>query len=173
MKILPNYQRKKSCYNCGYHPNLAVAICGLYARSVENDSVCVEYTLNKYEYWVVQNSFDTPATSALMCVEACNSMVDCFPELSLKRGVVYSKTNADNCSDDHFTEYPHTWCETPEGDIVDPTKAQFHLLGELIYREIDEEDVRKCMGCGTFYSESSSGLYGLCGQCKWSRVGLE
>jgi len=123
---------------------------------------------HKYEQWVFDNGFNDPNVSLRMCVEVCNIMVECFPELSLKRGVVYSEVNADNLSDTYFQEYPHTWCVTPEGEIIDPTKSQFHLLGELVYREMNETDIRKCMGCGTFYSESSSRVSGHCGKCKWS-----
>lgn len=101
--------------------------------------------------WIAER-YSTRDKAYCRCDSATAAMVDAFPELRRVRG--YYAT---------FTE--HWWCEDAEGNIVDPTAAQFS--GQGSYQELTDEEVEQhvpsgvCMDCGdpvyrgaTFCSES-------------------
>lgn len=80
------------------------------------------------------------------CTQATDEMVAAFPELRRVAGFANNR--------EHF------WCETADGEIIDPTVQQFFrdemefcVLGRasVDYREFrpgDEVRVGKCMNCG-------------------------
>lgn len=67
------------------------------------------------------------------CEDATDAMVAAFPELRRVRGHVTMLAAPDGDT----RPWPHWWCVTPEGEIVDPTRAQFP--GPLDYEEHDED----------------------------------
>lgn len=75
------------------------------------------------------------------CLEATEAMKMHFPELRRVRGFV---TLMDG------SEHAHWWLVAPDGEIVDPTRAQFDPAIAL-YDPLDEskpEPVGKCANCG-------------------------
>lgn len=87
------------------------------------------------------------------CDEATRKMAAAFPELRRACGFVHWDAGHRQVRDQHW------WCVTPEGVIVDPTKAQFQgaVPGTLLlYEELDlskPEDRKRvptgrCMDCG-------------------------
>lgn len=74
-----------------------------------------------------------------LCVNACKEMSEAFPELVTVRGHVY-------CS---WGKRGHVWLTDPDGNIVDPTRAQFP---DPIHYEPwapgEEVRVGTCMNCG-------------------------
>jgi hypothetical protein len=96
-------------------------------------------------------------------------MMQAFPELSRRNGVVFSYENLDNVNPKYPKQYPHAWLVTEKGYIVDPTRSQFDLLGELQYKELDPcNEIRKCMGCGVYYDAGVARNSAFCGKCEWS-----
>jgi hypothetical protein len=86
-----------------------------------------------------------------------------FPELTLKKGYVFSFQNPDNAHPDFPKQYPHAWLVDPSGKIIDPTVLQFCMLGELHYKEAALEDMQShCEGCGQYCKGR------FCGKCHWS-----
>lgn len=69
---------------------------------------------------------------------------------------------------------PHWWCVTPDGDVYDPTAAQFPSNGEGDY--IPFNGIVECSQCGKETSESEAylhGNYALCSlECQFRFVGL-
>lgn len=90
-----------------------------------------------YAEWIEANVPENPTN---MCEEVTACMVKAFPELTRVRG--------------HYCDLlqgrrPHWWCVTPDGEIVDPTAAQFAPYGE--YDPIDESKgtpTGPCPNCG-------------------------
>lgn len=81
-----------------------------------------------------------------MCGHATDEMVKSFPELTRTGGFVHHDNGG-------ITE--HWWCVTSDGEVVDPTAAQF-ATGSLRYEEFDPADqehrenvrVGRCLNCG-------------------------
>jgi hypothetical protein len=67
-------------------------------------------------------------------------MVEAFPELIRMRG--------------WWGWIEHWWCKTPDGTIVDPTRHQWPLDRDAVYKEfrdgVDPEPLGKCMNCGDY-----------------------
>lgn len=79
------------------------------------------------------------------CHAAVEDMVVAFPELRVVRG--------------YYGGCSHWWCETPDGEVVDPTAAQFEP-GDS-YVEYDGPDpLGKCMNCGSYVW--TGGFSGFC-----------
>jgi hypothetical protein len=110
--------------------------------------------MDQYLLWINKRiqSFDDALGT---CQEVVAEMKAAFPELLIKKGVVYSKNNPDNYDKQTPKEYPHWWLEAEKGEIVDPTVQQFTLIGEVIYKEIKNPTFR-CKGCGGYKEDSDS-----------------
>lgn len=78
------------------------------------------------------------------CREESLAMADAFPELRLVRGHV-------RCANGR--RYPHWWCVDPDDVVLDPTAAQFALVGILDYEPHPDgapEPTGKCPNCGEY-----------------------
>src|SRR5262249_55639991 len=90
------------------------------------------------------------------CREVTEAMAAAFPELERVRG--------------HYVcpqvgEREHWWCETRDGDVVDPTAAQFPSGGDgtyLPWSEGQPEPVGKCRCCGGYVFIQSKWAPSLC-----------
>lgn len=95
----------------------------------------------RYLDWI-RNYRDRQRDLRMMCFFASEEMLETFLELLLCRGTV--------------NWHPHWWCQTREGEVLDPTLPQFEDLGDIIvYRRIDESKADllptgKCPNCGEF-----------------------
>lgn len=87
-----------------------------------------------YDDWIRIN-FPTRLEALGVCQSATKLMCDKFPELKRVSGWLDGRD--------------HVWCVTSDGNIVDPTRAQYGLIGEYVAWEPgDEVCVGKCMNCG-------------------------
>lgn len=96
--------------------------------------------MNKYIEWIQEN-VSSPLGS---CRETTEKMNQVFPELRRVRGFY-------NCF--VWGKREHWWLVDPEGNIVDPTVAQFPSKGTGEYIELDEteeEPTGKCINCGGY-----------------------
>lgn len=78
------------------------------------------------------------------CKEATVQMKECFPELTRIRGHYYCPI---------WGEREHWWLTTPQGEIIDPTVAQFPSKGIGHYEpwnESKKEPTGKCPNCGDY-----------------------
>ncbi len=81
------------------------------------------------------------------CAEAVNGMVALFTELKAVRG--HARLLTPNLPDYERKDWPHWWCVTEAGEIVDPTRSQFP--GDIEYVPLDEskgEPTGRCPNCG-------------------------
>lgn len=96
------------------------------------------------------------------CHEACLALQQVIPELELVRGYYISIGNYS----------PHWWLRTPEGTIIDPTRAQFDSGG--IYEEFNGSV--ECEQCGKEIAEEDiipMGSYPVCSNtCARKLVGV-
>lgn len=93
---------------------------------------------HKYQRWV--DNQVGPYTRG-MCGKCTEQMTQRFPELKRCSGWAI-----DACGQ----MYEHYWCETEDGEIVDPTVSQF-LFKIVTYRYFVPGDVikvGKCLECG-------------------------
>lgn len=74
-----------------------------------------------YAQWIAKH-FPTRGDAVAACASATAMMVKAFPELRRVRG--------------YYSGREHWWCETADGDVVDPTAAQYDSDGE--YAALDE-----------------------------------
>ena len=91
--------------------------------------------LNKYKEWIDKN-YPTRESAVTNCHYACEKMKEVFPELKIVAGWINGAE--------------HWWCKDPNGEVVDPTFAQYQLNNPR-YREFKPGDsvrVGKCMECG-------------------------
>lgn len=73
------------------------------------------------------------------CQQASTEMQSAFPELRIVKGHVYTT----------WGKRAHWWLVTEQGDVVDPTAAQFpNILEYEEWRPGMEVRVGKCMNCG-------------------------
>lgn len=90
--------------------------------------------MKQYDDWIKAN-YPTRLEAVGMCQSASRKMVEAFPELTRVPGWLDGRD--------------HVWCVTPDGHIVDPTRAQYGLIGEYVaWKPGDEVCVGKCMNCG-------------------------
>jgi hypothetical protein len=92
---------------------------------------------DRYTTWIAAQTEDPQGR----CAEATLAMQAAFPELRRVRGHVITAGR----------DRPHWWLVTPDGDIIDPTAAQFQTL--CFYQPWDEaqsEPTGKCPNCGGY-----------------------
>lgn len=92
----------------------------------------------QYKVWI-QDNVDEPYGN---CYSFSVKMQEVFPELTLVRGHYYCPV---------WGERQHWWLTDPDGDVVDPTAAQFPSTGIGHYEPWDEnqpEPTGKCPNCG-------------------------
>src|SRR5690625_6074281 len=101
-----------------------------------------------YNDWISEH-YPTPDSARLRCAEATAEMCDSFPELNRARGHVLVGV-----------QYrPHWWCESPAGEVIDPTAHQWESPPIVYERlESEEEPHGKCMYCGDRSEEHTSEL---------------
>ncbi len=93
------------------------------------------------------------------CYSACEEMQKKFPELILIRGHVVTGTwwKIFGGDPDQYLDpgNGHFWLETKQGEIVDPTRGQFHTPEDTLYLAFDESKSNtlptgKCPNCGDY-----------------------
>jgi len=90
-----------------------------------------------YQHWIDQN-----VDVAGRCKEITEAMVKEFPELRRVRGHYYCWI---------WGEREHWWLVTSDGEVIDPTAAQFPSKGEGRYVEFDgQEPTGMCPNCGEY-----------------------
>lgn len=100
------------------------------------------------------------------CVGFTEKLAKLHPELTLQAGFVHFKTFADQ----GFKGSEHWWCLTPEGQIIDPSVAQFGEVTEanpLVYTPFNPDThkiiIGKCMNCGwEIYGLEAEGPLSVC-----------
>ncbi len=111
-------------------------------------------TTAKYQTWIDRWRGSNDPVGA--CVQATNAMVAEFPERTRVRRHVFGP----RCP---VTGWPHWWCETDDGDLVDPSASQFPAIFD--YVAIDEsapEPTGKCMECGDYCYDTSGACSPAC-----------
>ena len=99
-----------------------------------------------YAEWIKDyiESIGGPEATLQKCGAATEAMVHDFPELKRVRGHVLVPTRGEP-----HKKWPHWWCVAPNGDIVDPTAAQFPFIIDYIpHDEAKGEPTGKCPDCG-------------------------
>lgn len=94
-----------------------------------------------YAEWI--ESQQLPQLPCGMCEHVSREMAVAFPELRLARGhyIPWAETK----------HYPHWWCVTPDGVVVDPTAGQFVGVGPGDYVEhVGDEPTGRCYECGVY-----------------------
>ncbi len=110
--------------------------------------------MNKYEQWIAAR-LQTGADPFCKCAEWTQDMLQDFPELKRVRGEVTLSS---------LMTREHWWLEDPEGNVVDPTAAQFKQpyyggASILVYCARDEsqpEPTGMCPNCGEYCYEGSA-----------------
>lgn len=106
-----------------------------------------------YTDWIAEN---VVGTGYGKCAEVTTAMAMMFPELTRVRGHYYCPW---------WGERAHWWLATPEGEIVDPTAAQFPSQGAGEYvpwREGDPQPTGKCLNCGEYAYHGDTFCSRLC-----------
>ncbi len=104
---------------------------------------------SEYEKWIT--AFCSRNEDALLgkCREAVAEMIEAFPELVEVRGHVLTV----------WGKRGHIWCRTPDGEIIDPTQAQFPSIFEYEpWVPGAEVMVGRCMNCGVVIWRSVESL---------------
>lgn len=89
-----------------------------------------------------------------------------FPELRMQAGFFGADPTGPDVMPD-FSYVEHWWCVTPDGEIVDPTRAQFgDSTGQ--YWPYDENvhkiQIGRCINCGDYiYGLKKDGPASVCG----------
>ena len=99
----------------------------------------------EYKKWIMENY---PNPNKATSIEAVQTMKKEFSELKIIRGQVLVLEIYDSPPIRVF----HCWCETPEGELVDPTAHQFPIP-ILSYEPLDEsrgDPTGGCLYCGGF-----------------------
>ena len=108
----------------------------------------VTYTKAIQEIQQVQQALGSRSLRGT-CYTSCRQLMEMHPELVLVRG---------HYLDPDWGSQEHWWCQTPEGEIVDPTKEQFPSMGMGVYKPWDEsqdEPTGLCPDCGGYCYEGS------------------
>lgn len=97
-------------------------------------------TCKKYQSWIDAN-YPTQESAYGQCRKAVQKMIEAFSELREVKG--HAETD--------WGQRQHFWCETPEGDVVDPTRKQYPGGRVYAYEEANEDTlvvVGPCAHCG-------------------------
>jgi hypothetical protein len=82
------------------------------------------------------------------CKQVTERMAAAFPELRRVRGHYVCPVDGPQ---------PHWWMVTPDGIILDPTKAQFASQSQGVYEPHEgPEPTGTCLNCGTFVFDGTS-----------------
>jgi hypothetical protein len=93
--------------------------------------------VNGYTEWIAAN---VPANPRGLCRSVTEQMQAAFPELRRVRGFFESALDA---------KVTHWWLETVDGQVVDPTAAQFQTTFEATYAAYAGPDpMGQCANCG-------------------------
>jgi hypothetical protein len=95
----------------------------------------------QYDLWISEH-YGSHEKAYGACAEATLAMQRAFPELTRVRGHYYCLA---------WGERQHWWLTDADGQIVDPTAAQFPSAGHGIYEpwiEGADEPTGKCPNCG-------------------------
>jgi hypothetical protein len=95
----------------------------------------------KYADWIRDYVEVRKGNVRQMCESATAAMVKAFPELERVPGSIRF---------DDSEGIEHWWCETAEGEVVDPTASQFseRSLSYVRWQPGMEVRVGRCMQCG-------------------------
>jgi len=92
-----------------------------------------------YAQWSAKNVLSDPRNK---CKEVTERMALAFPELERVRGHYVCPIEG---------RLPHWWMRTPNGQIVDPTRAQFSSKGDGLYEpHVGPEPKGFCLNCGEY-----------------------
>lgn len=114
---------------------------------------------DKYQEWIDSYTGEIYRN----CKDVTKEMKEDFPELRIAKGLVLIV--------DDFKRYPHQWCVTPEGEIVDPTAGQW--MGIMEYQEIKEDEpkpIGKCMNCGEWIFDNYKLKNFCCEDCHKANI---
>jgi len=105
--------------------------------------------------WISEH-YPTPESANLKCAEATLAMCAAFPELIRIRGSAMVGIDL----------RPHWWCETPNGEVIDPTAHQWPG-GVVFYERLqsEEECHGKCLDCGELLFRSLGDTSFHCAGC--------
>lgn len=108
-----------------------------------------------------------------LCQEVTEELVELCPELTPVFGVVRTTREQALLEDptDAGRDWPHWWCVTASGEIVDLTRGQFAMLEPLTYHTWSgEAPTGKCLHCGCFTRQGSSFCSNDCAEefASWS-----
>ncbi len=122
------------------------------------------------------------------CAAATAEMVEAFPELRVERGFVLAREEdrvdlptPDMCLEARRSVYhldvglfQHFWCVTAEGEVVDPTRAQFRPGLEPIYVAYDMVQhgplpSGKCPDCGEIVFPEQRGFCDKTCEARWEK----
>lgn len=99
--------------------------------------------MNRYEEWIDAFLAERKGYVRGDCASATLQMARAFPELKRVAGHVRVRDRFYETIQEHF------WCVDPDGQIVDPTEAQFQTVLEYIPWSPDKEvRVGRCVNCG-------------------------
>lgn len=123
----------------------------------------------KYSSWIALHYPDNTGTEAYgKCAEATELMVAEFPELLRVRGHYM-------CAIWGMRE--HWWCETADGEVIDPTANQFPTkgVGTYITYVPDErgEPTGKCLDCGEYTYDGRNFCSDRCERATRAYMGLD
>ncbi len=105
--------------------------------------------------WISEN-YPTAESATRRCAEATSSMCEAFPQLRRIRGHAMVAAQL----------RPHWWCETPEGEVIDPTAHQWPVAVAFYSPlESEEEPHGKCMNCGDLLFRSKGAESFRCENC--------
>lgn len=91
----------------------------------------------EYQSWI--DNYRANNITLGRCLVATAAMQKVFPELNIIKGHVY-------CI---WGKRGHAWCQTPNGNIVDPTADQFDFIFKYeSWKPGDEVYTGKCPDCG-------------------------
>lgn len=122
-------------------------VCGVDLGPNSDDGICAACD-DVYVTWMREH-----ATGDLtgQCEMLTQRMIEAFPELTRMRGHVHL---IGHHATGHPQGYPHWWCVTDDGDILDPTAQQFPFpLTYVPWDEAQPEPTGKCPNCGGYCFE--------------------